>query len=64
MKKQKKKSGAFLFGLVIVAIGAVGYGASQGWLRADEAEALEGVPVRRGPLRISELSRGNLEANK
>lgn len=62
MKKRKRKSGAFLFGLVIAALATVGYGAGQGWFRAEEAEALEGVPVRRGPLRISELSRGNLES--
>jgi len=62
MTKRKKKSGPFLFGVVIAALATVGYGASQGWFASDEIEALEGVPVRRGPLRISELSRGNLEA--
>lgn len=62
MTKRKKKSGALLFGTVIAALAAVGFGAGQGWFAPEEVEMLEGVPVRRGPLRISELSRGNLEA--
>ena len=61
-KRKKKNNGALLFGLVIAALATVGYGAGQGWFEADETEALEGVPVRRGPLRISELTRGNLKA--
>ena len=62
MSKRKKSNGALLFGLVIAGLAAVGFGAGQGWFEADEVEALEGVPVRRGPLRISELTRGNLKA--
>lgn len=62
MKKRKKGNGSLLFGLVVAVLATVGYGASAGWFADEEGEALEGVPVRRGPLRISELSRGNLEA--
>lgn len=62
MSKRKKNNGALLFGLVIAALATVGYGAGQGWFEAAENAALEGVPVRRGPLRISELTRGNLKA--
>jgi HlyD family secretion protein len=62
MSKRKKNNGAFLFGLVVVALAAVGYGSGKGWFSAEEDQALQGVSVRRGPLRISELSRGNLES--
>ncbi len=48
--------------LVIVGVGTLAYGAREGWFRDSGQVALQGVPVRRGPLRISELSRGNLEA--
>lgn len=62
MSKRKRSGGAYVFGLVVVALGAVGYGTGQGWFSPEENQALQGVPVRRGPLRISELSRGNLES--
>ncbi len=62
MTKRKKTRGAFLFTLVILALTAVGYGTSKNWFREGGDETLGGVPVRRGPLLISELSRGNLKS--
>lgn len=62
MAKQKRKNGALFFGLILAVFATVGLGAGQGWFESEETEALEGVPVRRGPLRISELSKGNLKA--
>ena len=61
--KKKSSSGTFLFGLIIVGLAVVGWGVGPGaWFRPEQEQALEGVPVRRGDLRISELARGNLEA--
>jgi len=63
MSKRKKNSGPFLFGVVIVALAAVGWGAGPGgWFRQDDGQAVEGAVVLRGPLRISELAHGNLKA--
>ncbi len=63
MTKKKKSNGTLLFGVIVAALCVVGYGAGPGgWFDPDEIEAIEGVPVRRGPLRISEVARGNLEA--
>ena len=48
---------------VLATIGGVGYAAVElEWMRPEEEVALEGAEVRRGPLRISETVRGNLEA--
>ena len=64
MKKRKKKStGPILLVVLVAALSAVGWGAGPGgWFRPKPVQALEGVPVRRGNLRISVISRGNLEA--
>lgn len=63
MTKRKKSGGTFLFALVVAGLAVVGWGAGPGgWFRQKEAEAIEGVPVRRGDMRISEVARGNLEA--
>jgi len=63
MTKKKKSNGTFVFGVIVAGLGVVGYGAGPGgWFDPEEVAALEGVPVRRGPLRISEVARGNLEA--
>lgn len=48
---------------ILATIGGVGYAAVElEWMRPEEEVALEGAEVRRGPLRISETVRGNLEA--
>ncbi len=63
MTKKKRSNGTFVFGVIVVGLGVVGYGAGPGgWFDPEEVAAIEGVPVRRGPLRISEVARGNLEA--
>ena len=65
-KKKSKKGGVkFLVFLGVLAGGA--YGAHQaGWtdklLAKEQAVVLQGAPVRRGDLRVSEVVRGNLEA--
>lgn len=63
MSKRKKNSGPFLFGLIVVALAVVGVVTDPGgWFEGEEVQTVDGVAVRRGPLRISEISRGNLEA--
>lgn len=63
MTKKKRSNGTFLFGVIVLGLGVVGYGAGPGgWFDPEEIAAIEGVPVRRGRLRISEVARGNLEA--
>ena len=63
MTKKKRSNGTFLFGVIVVGLCVVGYGAGPGgWFDPEEVAAIEGVPVRRGALRISEIARGNLEA--
>ena len=48
---------------ILATIGGVGYAAVElERMRPEEEVALEGAEVRRGPLRISETVRGNLEA--
>ena len=64
MAKRKRSSGTFLFGLIVAALAAVGWGAGPGaWFQPSEDVALKGVPVQRGDMRISAVARGNLEAN-
>jgi len=52
--------------VILVLVGAVfaawQAGLFERFMGGDEVEAIEGAPVRRGPLRISEVVRGNLEA--
>lgn len=63
MVKHKSNAGRYLFGLVAVGLATVGWGVGPGgWLERDQAAAIEGVPVRRGDLRISEVAHGNLES--
>lgn len=51
-----------LIGLGLVA--SLGYGiVEQGWFRGEEAVKIQGAVVRRGPMRISETVRANLEAS-
>lgn len=57
----------FQWGLTAVLIAALGLVAwlgfrPDGWFAPAEEEAIAGAPVRRGPLRISVLERGNLSA--
>jgi HlyD family secretion protein len=62
-RKRKQQGGLLVAALAVAGIAMVAYGArSGGWFRPEETAALEGVEVRRGPLRISEVVRGNLEA--
>lgn len=63
MSKKRKSSKSLTFILVILVIGTLGYGAGPGqWFSEPEVGAIEGTPVRRGPLRISVVERGNLKA--
>ena len=48
--------------VVIAVLGAVGWALSSGALTKQQEQALEGVAVAEGPLRISENVAGNLEA--
>jgi multidrug efflux pump subunit AcrA (membrane-fusion protein) len=47
--------------VVVLAAGALALRPG-GWLRPEKEAALEGVPVRRGPMRIREIVSGNLAA--
>ena len=59
----KKKSKLWPILLVLVVLAGAGWAAkSSGMLGEEETQALEGVPVKRGPLRISVVERGNLVA--
>jgi HlyD family secretion protein len=54
-------------GAMVAALAVFGLGRYAGlgrWLGRDEAQALEGAEVKRGPLRISVLERANLKAAK
>lgn len=61
---KKKRSGASLYwGVAVLSILVLGYGIGPGnWFGEEEVQALEGVAVRRGPLRIAVVERGNLKA--
>ncbi|MCP3918764.1 MAG: HlyD family efflux transporter periplasmic adaptor subunit [bacterium] len=60
---KKKRGGSIFFLIAFTGLAAVGYGAGPGgWFAKDKVEAIAGAPVQRGPLRISEVVRGNLEA--
>lgn len=57
----------FQWGLTVVVVALLGVGAwlgfrPGGWFAPEVQEALAGATVRRGPLRISVLERGNLRA--
>ena len=61
-KKRKSSSGLFLL-IAVATLGAAGYGFGPGkWFESKEDIGVEGVEVRRGPLRISVIESGNLEA--
>lgn len=61
--KKKTNSLVWILGIV-VALGATAWlgGTQLGWFKAEEEKSVAGVAARRGPLRISVLQRGNLEA--
>ena len=61
----RKKSKGRLGGLVVLVLILAGVGyvlRDQSFFGSEEVVAVQGVTVRRGPLRISVLERGNLEA--
>ena len=61
-KKNKSGKGLFLLGALAV-LGVTGYGLGPGqWFESQGESQVEGVPVRRGPLRISVVERANLKA--
>jgi HlyD family secretion protein len=61
--KAKKKSSKLWIALVVAVGGTLAYGYGPGkWFEAKATTELRGSPVRRGPLRISVVQRGNLSA--
>lgn len=67
IRKQRRgrESGNVIVILLVLIAGLVGawqLGLFDGLLEGEQEVALEGAPVRRGDLRISEVVRGNLEA--
>lgn len=60
---KKKKSSGLLWVVLLVVLAAVGFGLTRDNVFGDEDSLeLTGAPVRRGPLKISVIQRGNLEA--
>ncbi|MBC8329490.1 MAG: HlyD family efflux transporter periplasmic adaptor subunit [Planctomycetes bacterium] len=61
--KRKKTVPLPLVAVILVLVAGLIYGYGPGdWFGADQVEAVGGAPVRRGPLTISVIQRGNLEA--
>ncbi len=58
----KKRTRRWPWVLLILALATALGATNAGWFQSAEAETLSGAPVRRGPLRISVVQRGNLEA--
>lgn len=60
---KKKSSRGLLWLALVVVLGAVGFGLARDDVFGEEQDpTLTGAPVRRGPLKISVIQRGNLEA--
>jgi len=63
MSKKRKSSKLPTILLTLLVVGALAYGIGPGeWFTKDVAQVIAGSPVRRGPLRISVVERGNLKA--
>lgn len=65
MSSKRKKGFPFLTVIVLVgAVAGVGwYGKAEGgWFEEDATGLVKGVPVKKGPLRISVIERGNLSS--
>jgi len=62
MVKKKRSRTWGLVTIGILVLGAAGYAAAGAVLGSSESTAVEGAEVKRGPLRISVVERGNLKA--
>ena len=61
--KRKKSRATPLFGVVLLVGATAAYGVGPGdWFEEQAASQLEGAKVKRGPLRISVVEKGNLES--
>lgn len=64
LQSRRRAGGVLVPLLVVTGLGAAAWqlGLLESVMGSEEIVAVEGAPVRRGPLRISEVVRGNLEA--